>query len=104
MGVHDWSDAFASLVGRCSGKMQVRHDPVNLPLVWLLFNDGRMIPPQYRYLGHPRITPIGVAIQVSLTQFVSGIYTNFGPQRRNLDELAVYTRSEAGCRPFLRIP
>ncbi len=67
LGVHDWSDAFASLVGRCCGKMQVRHDPVNLPLVWLLVDDGRMIPPQYRYLGHPRITPIGVAVQVSLT-------------------------------------
>ena len=55
-GVHYWSDAFASLVGRGSGKVQVKYDPRDLSQVWVLVDDGRMIPARYRDLSHPRIS------------------------------------------------
>lgn len=55
-GVHYWSDAFASLVGRGSGKVQVKYDPRDLSQVWVLVDDGRMILARYRDLSHPRIS------------------------------------------------
>ncbi|WP_138069738.1 Mu transposase C-terminal domain-containing protein [Sulfitobacter sp. EhC04] len=55
-GVHYWSDVFASLVGRGQGKVQVKYDPRDLSQVWVLVDDGRMIPARYRDLSHPRIS------------------------------------------------
>ncbi len=55
-GVHYWSDAFASLVGRGSGKVQVKYDPRDLSQVWVLVDDERMILARYRDLSHPRIS------------------------------------------------
>lgn len=55
-GVHYWSDVFASLVGRGHGKVQVKYDPRDLSQVWVIVDDGRMIPARYRDLSHPRIS------------------------------------------------
>ncbi|WP_227269836.1 transposase family protein [Roseobacter weihaiensis] len=55
-GVHYWSDIFASLVGRGQGKVQVKYDPRDLSQVWVLVDDGRMIPARYRDLSRPRIS------------------------------------------------
>jgi len=55
-GVHYWSDAFAPLVGRGQGKVQVKYDPRDLSQVWVLVDDSRMIPARYRDLSHPRIS------------------------------------------------
>jgi putative transposase len=55
-GVNYWSDVFASLVGRGQGKVRVKYDPRDLSQVWVLVDDGRMIPARYRDLSHPRIS------------------------------------------------
>lgn len=55
-GVHYWSDAFASMVGRGKGKVQVKFDPRDLSQVWVLLEDGHIIPARYRDLSHPRIS------------------------------------------------
>ncbi len=55
-GVHYWSDAFASLVGRGQGKVQVKYDPRDLSQIWVIVDDGRMISARYRDLSHPRIS------------------------------------------------
>ncbi len=55
-GVHYWSDVFASLVGRRQGKVQVKYDPRDLSQVWVIIDDGPVIPARYRDLSHPQIS------------------------------------------------
>lgn len=54
--MHYWSDVFASLVGRGQGKVQVKYDPRDVSQIWVIVEDGRVIPARYRDLIRPRIS------------------------------------------------